>query len=70
MSKMRNSKGRMKEQARKNTQAFKIEKWQLKLGTRNILLTKRIRTGKKNPNWYAVRKQLKQELAEVGIKPK
>lgn len=65
---MRKSKERIKEQTRKNTQAFKVKKWQLKLDTKNTLLIERIRTGKNPQNWYAVRKGLKWELAEMGTK--
>lgn len=65
MSKRRNSKERIKKQTRKNTHAFKVKKWQLRLDTKNTFLIERIRTRKKqnktnpNQNWYAVRKGLK-----------
>lgn len=80
MSKIRNSKERIKEQTRKNTQAFKVKKWQFKLDTKNALLIERRlgeKTNQTNPkqtnqphpqNWYAVRKGLEWELAEIRTK--
>lgn len=50
MSKIRNSKERIKEQTRKNTQAFKVKKWQFKLDTKNALLIERRLGEKKQPN--------------------